>query len=1239
MRRSSPTSGVTQLVPKPKGHTTECKPDRKSRPGSIGGRANEAGSLHRSGVAAYLAAHGLVGRAVEEAGYLPGGPTPAAVEFETHDDVDDIACTMTDGSRLLIQAKRACGIDDQFRSAVAQWVTQTPKLRRSDRVALAAAEISGNLRFLGQALGRHRKQISGPHTSDEKKAIADLDRAFPAGTSPSLRSAVRSCAYVLKLDVSTHQDPLFKFVASLLEGVVVPSGEGTMAIEALQRAFQEQAASGSGSGLDDWLRTLSQAGTTVYAAADGPAGPRRQAEKQALITYQTHLRGRKDQLEYSLLAEDLPPLKVADLAATFQVRAVIDNSPVRQTDELVSLTRHWTRMVLTGLPGMGKSTALEQLAALWSVNGSPVPILVRLASVARRVQRSSDVTVPLLVAEAAGGVSTDEVAPLRRALEQAIASGTAVLLLDGLDETGPKRGLIADGLLSAIEGLPDLTGIIITTRQSAIGAARKIGLPEAQLTEPKWLASTLHQLLHHVADRRILPKNRDSWVAEHIAWLNQAKNDSSEIWSVPMLATLLTLLSAEKSVESLPQSRAHLLADAVRDSVRRWEKARESGTLSEPWSPQLTDGILIDGYAIIGHRVNASGAASILTIERDIVSMLSTQWGRSAGEAKQLASEILRFWDDKIGVFVTREGDRLEARSRIFGEIGDAMWVAEQETATSMSWTAKAIADSERRDTLLLAAGLSPGILRNLIDLARGSHGDTPEADRDRALLWSSEIALSRKGIDHDLLLKLIDALALATRRKSTEDTRLPKTYTASITPSFTATFRRDNRRWRLVRALASLALPFELRERRDISISANLLEPEQDLIVDAMTSLSDARYDASTSLEPKAIDAVRKVLDSTIIERQDPDEATKSGNPIPTKRPWAGQSEVAEWAIPFLSQLPETTPEAIYEVAWHSSVGQYGRVSSTLRERGHIDTKPRWSPIDVSLEDISSTISRSNIKVWKSIESVSDERTPLTPAEQWRLPRLFAFSDTIGFGENTVPDCYELDRIDSVKLARWTRVVARTTNLDLVVLATEAALVLSWNEEEQQDLFRALSTSRTLKSPSPDVTRLEASDIDTLIESLLYPSRWVAHIAMNVLAATGDYAISPRIEECIHLMVAERRHYATTLVCTLSDDPAQKIETFLDETDPVCRSGAALALSTLPLDERVTDLVYRALSDRDMSVRIAAGADRSIAEQAEYWSCINCGNVTEVPKTSCAHCTHGFRPATPRVVIDSGDA
>ncbi|HUK67486.1 MAG TPA: hypothetical protein VLW50_01810 [Streptosporangiaceae bacterium] len=69
-------------------------------PGSSGGRANGGGSLYRSGVAAYLAVHGLKGRGVETAGYSEAGPALVALLFETGEAVDDVRCELADGTAI-----------------------------------------------------------------------------------------------------------------------------------------------------------------------------------------------------------------------------------------------------------------------------------------------------------------------------------------------------------------------------------------------------------------------------------------------------------------------------------------------------------------------------------------------------------------------------------------------------------------------------------------------------------------------------------------------------------------------------------------------------------------------------------------------------------------------------------------------------------------------------------------------------------------------------------------------------------------------------------------------------------------------------------------------------------------------------------------------------------------------------------------------------------------------------------
>ena len=110
----------------------------------------------------------------------------------------------------------------------------------------------------------------------------------------------------MTVTVSSERDGGFESVANLLDGTVVSSGSGSAAITALQRAFQQQAAIGAGSGIDEWLQILKAASLHVYPDAEGAAGPRRRAELDAVTAYRRHLPGRRGILELSLLAEDLP---------------------------------------------------------------------------------------------------------------------------------------------------------------------------------------------------------------------------------------------------------------------------------------------------------------------------------------------------------------------------------------------------------------------------------------------------------------------------------------------------------------------------------------------------------------------------------------------------------------------------------------------------------------------------------------------------------------------------------------------------------------------------------------------------------------------------------------------------------------------------------------------------------------------------------------------------------------------
>jgi NACHT domain len=701
---------------------------------SLGGRANEAGSLYRSGVAAYLAAHGLASRGVEAAGYAAKGPTPVRLSFETGEAVDDIRCELADDTILRVQAKRRCGDDRHLAATVEQWVGQVMSIRTGDMLGLATGEPTGPVRDLGRALDRLRRSVPGSCPPGEGAALAAVKERFPVGTSGEEVDRVLRSALVMTVSASSPRDEGFRSVANLLDGTVVAAGMGTAAVEALQRAFYEQAAAGTGSGVDDWLQILERAHLPVFADAAGPAGPRRQAELDAVAAYRARLAARDGVLEYSLLADDLPAMTYKPLAES--LRASV---PGQEGSDwpFLGLVRRWPRMLLTGLPGIGKSTALEQAAARWAVDTSaPIPVVVPLREIARRNPRSSvEITLAALIEAASAGAPEAERIPLLRALGDAALSGNAVMLLDGLDECQDHRAIVADGLATVIRELHPNTGVVLATRESGLAAAARLRLPEARLIEPHALDLALAELMRHAARYRVPADLRGQWVGQREHQLEEIMNRYADLFRIPLFAVLLALLLAARAPSSIPRGKGRLLETAVRATVERWELKRRSETSTRPYA---TAGQLLDGFCALSHAcLSKHSDHRADNLSREVEAMLILRWGLAPGPAHEQAREIMWFWDEHVGVFVaSAKTGEVEPRSRVFAEIGEAMWAASLDREDLQAWLATALQDDGCSEQVVFACSLSGSATRELLSAAAMMDTASPRA---RALLWAAD--------------------------------------------------------------------------------------------------------------------------------------------------------------------------------------------------------------------------------------------------------------------------------------------------------------------------------------------------------------------------------------------------------------------------------------------------------------------------------------------------------------------
>lgn len=1204
------------------GRGQEDAASRKVR-ASRGGRANEAGSLYRSGVAAYLAAHGLAGRGVEAAGYLPGGSAPVALSFETGEAVDDIRCVLANDSTLRLQAKRACGADDHLSATVAQWTGQVEDLRSGDKIGLATAEPKGPVKDLGAALDRYKRSVPGSMLPGEKRALAAVTDRFPAGTSAQTADRVLDAAVVMAVAVSCSSDEGFRSVANLLDGTVVPVGSGSAAIAVLQRAFQVQAVAGTGSDIDDWLQTLAEAGLPVFPDADGPAGPRRRAELNAVAAYRARLAARDGVLEYSLVADDLPPMTYSPLADS--LRVVV---PGHGDSAFLATARRWPRMLLTGLPGMGKSTALEQAAARWAADGcAPLPVLVPLREVARRNPRSAaEITLSILIEVATVAVPEHEQVPLRRVLLQAAASGEAVLLLDGLDECRDHRAVVADGLAAVTRDVSPDTGIILTTRDSGLQASVRLKLPEARLTEPAWLTSVLNQLLRHAADYRIPDADRDQWVRQRFQQLEELLSSHRDLCRIPLFAVLLTLLLARPASKTLPTGRARLLAEAVRDAVERWELRRLSETDSRR---DMHGDQLLDGYGEIAHTLlNGPSGGSAGTVNAALESMLAKDWGLAPAEARARARDIRWFWDDHVGVFVTSAGTgNVEPRSRVFAEIGDAMWAASrQEPATWRAWLDSALTDESHREPVVLAAALSAEIATGLIQDAAQA---TDRAVRSRALMWAADAILDGAQPPVEPLTILIRTLTEAATSPGA-DADIPggmeRLHTRASRPG-----------WQFMLSAATLPLPPTLRDQRDHALARFALETDERAILEALAALADAEADASGMLEPAQEAAIHRLLSLPIPERKsasaEPPATSGQGYRRSHVKLLPGHRQAAAQSAKYVAQLGQDAADAIYRITHRGPVGDYWRVQAQLTALGFEDPEPTRG-----LKRAYSSLQEWDMwAAWDAFFAAAAAPSAprlLTSAERWRYPNIATLDDVLDANNVTIDALNLAVTTEQPLLSGCIRAAAHAADLDTPGLCAEANAILDDWSDGNREVIDVIFAPSSAPSPAYDAARIDPQDTNVLIEALGATSEWLSDIAREILATAANPLIAQRAAGRIPQIPPDRRPNAAVVAIANDPNPPEAAARLLGGKDPLTRVGAAFAAEILAKSgspEAWISVLLNARADDDLLVRLAAGADAAVAESAAYWSCADCSQANEMSLRKCISCGQETRPSPSR--------
>jgi hypothetical protein len=817
--------------------------------------------------------------------------------------------------------------------------------------------------------------------------------------------------------------------------------------------------------------------------------------------------------------------------------------------------------------------------------------------------------------------------------------GKAALLLDGLDDCGGMRSRVAEGLAGVVHRLPEATPVVMSSRDSAAAAASKLGLPPTRMVEPRSLGRALDALLQHIAAHRIAQDKRERWLNERRQWLAAARDADTAVGQVPLLATLLTLLAGGDVRRPAPQRRAQLLAEVVWESVRRWE-TRRARERPDPPVPTLRPELLLDAYAEIGHLLSASVDVSEGEARRVVSASLRTGWGLAPAEAAAVAGDVLGFWDEEVGIFVVGGDGTVQPRTRLFAEIGDAMWAAEGDPATREAWLDRALIDEERRECVLLAAGLSPAIAEALAKRAV----TVPVEGSGLLLLLAADAVADGASPSEPTLACLIDRLADAASSSSGPDGPAGQGGIDQVVARYAARRRkRDGEGWGYVLRLGRLQLPPALRSVRDAAIDQLSLDEEHTVVARAVAALADTRADKRHRLESREAERVGAMLalqlptrDRQLVQRSRR-FAEFVGEMVPLIQ---GHAEAAEEATAFVAQLGEDAAGRLYEIAKKAPLDTYERVAETLHRAGYSDPEPPLRSLTRFLGGLFEDPWSQWERFYELVAGLS-EPDPLTLVEAWALPDLGTVVDTLEINEAGLGDIASaFTQDDPAFLATVVRVQAAATGISLGKLAAEARHAQTMHQVSPQRVVHLLLTPPAGPVPVNEPA-LSAADVDQLLACLAASSALTADFAFDRLAFTSDSRIGHRVRGMLPGLDPWRRRNAAFLACLLADDPAATAEELLDGDDGPTRAGAAAYLAwEAHRTGQDAPALARARTDLDLTVRRAArrkgaaGAETEVDEAnghngpaATHWTCLDCAEVNAFEILDCSMCPTGARP------------
>ncbi|BCF86710.1 hypothetical protein RQCS_62550 (plasmid) [Rhodococcus qingshengii] len=1080
---------------------------------------------------------------------------------------------------------------------------------------IAAAEFVGEVRELNTALRKRR--TGGTLSAGENDALQAIREELQEFDGIE-RELLLDTLHAWRIDATDVTSPGYEATTAWISTILKENTQVESAVGILKTFTHHLASTASACTIPDLWRQLSNGGIDIISDASGAPAQRFTAQRQLLDDYREAVAAVRDTIQPPIGC-DLPTLRIEGLMRQIKVTMDAPESDQRSRSyPLMDVTRRLKRYVLYGGPGAGKSTAIDQLAAsLASEPDAPVPVVIRLRKLAKKVEHESDVNLRLVLSCADHLANNEDLISI---IEERASDGALLVVLDGVDECRTATRRVLAGLKKLLDGHLRDNGVVVTTRPSLLAQVKHLGLPSVELAPPESPQSIPIALIHALAAQHPV-NSREIWQATKIRALENVLTDSEQISKIPLLAmTIASLISAEHV--SVASSSASILEDSVRFGIETWERHRSAGILIDYDNGLLTPRMLLDAFTAIGHTLARSGPVSVQIAIESVGGMYIESWELGAREANEIATHAVEFWDERMSVFVISELNLIEPRSRQFAELADALWVTKASADAKKDWVTHALADESMVDTALLAIGKDQELAELFLN---------DETSPERALDWVSTF-----GTKNDLptstvqrcLTKLCDA---ATAETCGEDHRgvdweqIDRNAAREL---------RDGPRWPFVLSAARLRCPPEHRTRRD-AVTSQAERADERAVATSFAAITDARVDGRT-LTDRELDKLRSAFELEIPAHPKPiiDKGRRghsfrirSGEPL-----LSGRIELAGDAIHFVNQFTPDMAKHAEEYASRASMssGLHRRILSSIETAGFSIT--RETPLRSLPKYL---LEAPDGRHWSAHEMealgrVATTGSELSATEKWWSTDVLDLVDVLDLGSASAPQMgVEADSEIGKHLTELAVLYCEAAGINP---ANVAAMVNHARDTSGDTGLKDLMHLGFIKRPPPRQPSLACRKIDLqaahekMVHLLCSPADFIARSACELVWDEKSNALSEDLLEHIENDHVSNHFWVCAAASHLSSDPAVVFDKFLSMDRPELTHTTAILVELA--DKNGELAATRQLRNHsDLTIRIAAGASAESDSEATQWRCTDCSDTNGIEEEDCAHCDTGTRP------------